>query len=324
MPNIMFQTSHDKRGKPILMHAKGQLDGGDAVDLGMLLYEPKSEQDPHFGSEPFYFYPDHPRNRAVIRRLKSVWKSRGYGLKLLLRDGRGEDASDILLPERVHTLLPRWASIFGGTVRQADKKVMTLANDLIVKHHPHLANAAILVVMEDFEPAHIGSGWGIQGEVWGYCQILGGQYKALTGYDFKIVLCEGIWNMLKSKMRTWLLDHELMHADRDDRGRWCIRGHDIEMFTDEVQRYPNMEPLLEKVNRLASSMWLDDEGDDEEEEEVVEVVKPKVKKKPKKRKKSKKSEAMTVARKQRKRLKVAPISVPLGTTNALRKARGGE
>lgn len=288
MPNIRLKTAYDKRDRPILIHDSGQLDGGDAVDLGMTWYEPKGEQDPFFGTDGFYHFPDHPRNVEAVRRMKRVFKARGYGLKVDIVNGRGEDASGILHPAEVSTLSKRWVSVFGGDVRQAPPDVLALGDKLISRYHHHLANCSVLFVLEDYEPDKMGASFGIQGEVWGFCQKLGGEFRKLTGYDFKITFCEGIWTMLGKQGRQWLCDHELMHADRTENARWSIRDHDIEMFTEEVERYPKMGPLVDKLNRLARAKWADDDDDEGEDEEEPEVIEPEVKaKKKKKRKKGK-------------------------------------
>jgi len=277
MQKVLLGTAFGPKDKPILRHVKGNLDSGDATDLGMLFYQAHGEDDPFFGNDGFYYYPDHPRNMDALRRMKDVFASREYTLRVNLRNLRGEDAKPIMLPSQVPTLQKSWASIFGGNVEQAGQDVRKVADDLIVQYHHHLANAGILFVLEDYEPDKMGAAFGVQGEVWGFCQRLGGEFRRLTGYDFKITFCAGVWEIVKPVVKTWLCDHELMHCDRNERGVWCVRDHDIEMFTDEAERYPKMGPIVAKMNRLLEARYA---GDSEEEpEEEHEIVRPKLKRK---------------------------------------------
>jgi len=323
MPKIRLQTAYDKRGRPILMHSQGQMDGGDAVDLGMLWYEPKGENDPFAGTDGFYYFPDHPKNEEAVRRIRMVFKERGYVTRVSILDGKGEDAKDLLLPSDVPILQRRFVSLYGGDVRQAGSPEMTLADKLIVKYHHHLANAAVLLVIEDYEPDKMGAAFGVQGEVWGFCQTLGGQFRKLTGYDFQITLCETVWAMLRKQPRTWLMDHELMHADRTERGRWSIRDHDIQMFTEEVERYPNMDSSIRKIDALVQSKYeVDTDEDDVVDDEPEEIIEPTIKKRKKKKKKAKKggmvvTASMAAARKAA-RNRIGLSVVPPGFTQWLR------
>lgn len=67
--------------------------------------------------------------------------------------------------------------------------------------------------------------------------------------DFLIVLDEGYWSEADARLREILVYHELLHAGQkvDQYGSpkftqeglpcWCIRGHDVEEFTETVRRY---------------------------------------------------------------------------------------
>jgi len=277
MPKLRFRTHYDAKGRPQLRHVKGPLDEGDAVDLGMLWYEPKKDDPEPVG----YYYYEHPRNEEAVRRMKRVFKTRGYIAQVKVVDGRGDPADNLLLPDRPPTLQKRFVSVFGGDVTIAPQGTWDLADLLIDKHHPHLANAAILFVLEDFEPEDMGDKFGTQGEVWGFCQTLGGQFRKLTGFDFKITFCEGVWRLLPSRARRWLCDHEIMHCGRNDRGRWVLNDHDIQMFSEELTRYPHIEANVLKLNQIVAAKLLGEEQDRLDEE--IEEAKPKKRKKKRKK-----------------------------------------
>ena len=285
---IVLETAFDRRHRPILCHIGGSLASGDATDVGMLLYEAKNENDPFFGKDGFYYFPDHPRNADAVERLRMVLYSKGYQSRIRIKGAQGEDAKDILLPKMVPTMQRPWESVFGGVSHQADdNELLLLSKELVKKYHHHLANAAIPFVLEDYQPDKLGARFGVQGEVWGFCQKLGGEFRKLTGYDFRIVLCEGVWRLLKTPVRRWLLDHELMHADRDEMGRWGIRDHDIQMFTDEAVRYPTIKEAVDKMATLVMARFQNEEDskveEDTNEEDLVddsddeeEIVNPRV------------------------------------------------
>jgi hypothetical protein len=122
-----------------------------------------------------------------------------------------------------------------------------IAQELIPRHHPHLAEARILYLISDQNKKSYGRAVG------GDCRRLTGMNRYLSsgtsddfeeGYDFVVTVYEPTWEELDGRGRTALIDHELMHAwyveKEDAEGEviksWRIRGHDIEEFRDVIAR----------------------------------------------------------------------------------------
>lgn len=121
-----------------------------------------------------------------------------------------------------------------------------IMEDLIAKHHKHLADAKIAIAWR--------SGWKPDAD--GRLQI--GQARkgsdldrSLHGYDFVILLNREAWKEggLSEDQKVAVVDHELCHCQvsmdangepkTDDLGRtvYRLRKHDIEEFTEVVARY---------------------------------------------------------------------------------------
>ncbi len=117
---------------------------------------------------------------------------------------------------------------------------------LIAKHH------------EDLEGARIGLAWNL---TWrpdadgratlGKCRLVGSLDREFMEFDFIVILLREWWEDadVTDDHRKALLDHELCHAmqvldkagepKEDERGRklWRLRKHDIEEFSEIVDRY---------------------------------------------------------------------------------------
>jgi hypothetical protein len=132
--------------------------------------------------------------------------------------------------------------------------------ELIPAHHAHLAEARIALAWR--------YGWVEDAD--GHLRL--GQAKkasdldfTLHNYDFVIILNFDAWNAADFSMEQMraLLDHELCHCQisqdedgeekRDTAGRpvWRIRKHDIEEFTEIVDRHGLWRKDLEQFARVA-------------------------------------------------------------------------
>jgi hypothetical protein len=146
---------------------------------------------------------------------------------------------------------------------KAGAAMYELLDELVEKHHEHLAGARIALAW------HLG--WKVDADG---CRTLGKCKKASdldrelargdNAWDFVIMLDSGWWNNsnVPQKHRIALLDHELCHAQQrvdkntaeqveDERGRklWRTRKHDIEEFSEVVRRHGCWKGELEQFYR---------------------------------------------------------------------------
>lgn len=250
---LLFENRWDSKNRPVLVLSSGSVDDGHASELGLIWHESKDEEDPS------YYWYHYPLNEHSVHMMSVVYPRLGYKPKVILRDTSGKDATDLLLPMRPKVLQKRYVSQYGGDVVQADDAVYQLSEDLIRRYHKHLASASMLLVLEDFEPEDMAGKFGRQGEVWGIASLVGGQFRKLTGFDFKITFCTSVWNVIKPNTKRWLADHEHMHCGRNiESGRWTTEDHDIQMFSAEVRRYPDVEELLRQQSAVVANKVLGD------------------------------------------------------------------
>lgn len=144
-----------------------------------------------------------------------------------------------------------------GEVRQC----YAIMDRLIGQYHPHLASAEIALAWQ------IGNKPNPDGILrLGQCRKASDLDRELHEYDFVILLNHEAWNAAEWTVQQMeaLLDHELCHAQvakdpetgedkEDSRGRpvWRIRKHDVEEFTEIVQRHGLWVSHLETFAREA-------------------------------------------------------------------------
>jgi hypothetical protein len=126
---------------------------------------------------------------------------------------------------------------------------------LVAEHHPELGRARIaLAWCTSWKPD-------VDGRVTlGKCKRASDLDRELAAYDFVILLRRSFWldDRVSDAQRTALLDHELCHAAlkydekgepvEDERGRlvWRTRRHDLEEFSEVVQRHGMWNADLER------------------------------------------------------------------------------
>ncbi len=138
-----------------------------------------------------------------------------------------------------------------------------LGTERIGKYHPHLAEAYILYLFTTARRTRQSK------VVLGSAQKLsdlqrflssGNAQDASEGADFIILLSQGEWKDLNEGQRNALVDHELLHCQRnghDDDGSpiWGLRGHDVEAFAEEIRRHglwkEDVREFAESVKQLA-------------------------------------------------------------------------
>lgn len=130
-----------------------------------------------------------------------------------------------------------------------------MLDQLVGAHHPHLAEANIILAWQyGQKPDKDGL------LTLGKCKKASDLDRQLHDWDFIILLNYAIWNNAEfgRENRLALLDHELTHAQADvdakgeqkvdENGRpcWRIRKHDIEEFSEVVDRHGIYNHSLEE------------------------------------------------------------------------------
>lgn len=250
MAKLKFRSSALIKGskeKAILAVQEGQILPEIAQELGLLVYEPKDQ-------EPVYYY-DHPTNIMAIRSMKAVYRNFGFQIKIELKDARGRDLKKLLHPREVHYYSRRYNKTFATNDGiQAPVAFDKMALGIMAKNHPRLASAAILYLIEDYDPEDMYKKMRKdpkRGEVWGHCQKMSKAEKLHTGYDFKITMCKTIWDRLDGPTKRYMIDHEQMHCGRSERGKWEVWPHDIECFSEELSRYSGR---IKEIDRLVDNI----------------------------------------------------------------------
>ena len=134
-----------------------------------------------------------------------------------------------LLEEIESTPVPRdWPE--GDRYMEA-VQVYAIAKHMIGRLHTHLANARIGFV---FKEHMAGRGRLILAKA----SKAGGALAYLSQYDFVIVFNWTHWKDMDARTRCALVDHELMHCQRDlETGAFLLLGHDLEEFGAIVRRW---------------------------------------------------------------------------------------
>jgi len=131
--------------------------------------------------------------------------------------------------------------------------VVDMANQLIAKHHPHLADAKMAYLWRNKPLMESGQA------VFAKAKKITGEMHALCDKEFLIVIVYPMWNDLKEEEKWAILDHELTHCfvDEDEEGeRVCkILPHDFSDFGEIIVRhglYGNLKVIAEamKIRKL--------------------------------------------------------------------------
>lgn len=126
------------------------------------------------------------------------------------------------------------------TWHEVPQGVLDLASGIIEAHHPSLLDARIGFIFRS--EAQIGNGR----EIWGQAQKVSNKLKVYLDFDFLIWLAADAWASLTLNQKKALIDHELCHCLYDE-GKISLRPHDIEEFTEIVDRYGLWRVDLEKM-----------------------------------------------------------------------------
>lgn len=154
-------------------------------------------------------------------------------------------------------------------------EVREIAEEIIDLHHPHLEDAKNLI---GYYMREGNSDWA------GKCKKCTAFERHLTKRTFFIFINEEVWDGLSTEQRVALVDHELCHivrekeeqldketkkvvmgwANRDNVNNWKIREHDVEEFSEIIQRHGLWEQGIESfavaVRQVDHQMTFDDLG----------------------------------------------------------------
>lgn len=120
--------------------------------------------------------------------------------------------------------------------KEAPPAMTDIAKEIILRHHPELRDARIGFILRS-EPSISGGR-----PVYSKTAKVDSKTKALLdqtgdGLDFIVWVSVDYWYGLESDRRFALIDHELCHCAVAPDGGFSLRGHDVEEFTEIIQRY---------------------------------------------------------------------------------------
>lgn len=159
-------------------------------------------------------------------------------------------------------------------------EVEELAEKLIAEHHPHLADVKIRYVFRDKAASSKGRA------VLGKARRISGLNAHLVGLVgrnhvdgevnfFVVEIASNTWRQLDEKQRVALVDHELCHLDIEepedatkDR-KLVLRGHDVEEFTEIVQRHGLWKADVEELVKAGGQLTIEDQLKDSDSVTVI-------------------------------------------------------
>ena len=146
-----------------------------------------------------------------------------------------------------------------GREYQESERIKGIAEGLIERHHRHLGPARIAYVMkgrdrEDNLAPPKEPREGKQRRVT-RARLVPQLYRLLTGYDFIIEVDQILWDMLELGQQEAVIDHELCHCARDEKG-WYLRDHDVQEFREILERHGFYHPKLEQFVSIGHQLKL--------------------------------------------------------------------
>lgn len=133
---------------------------------------------------------------------------------------------------------------------KAPDHVLDIVRRLIALYHEPLQDARVGVIMRSEAPVTAGR------YTLGAAEKVSTKAQVHVPYDFVIWLANDRFQMLAPLQREALIDHELMHCQWDmDKGA-SIRPHDVEEFTEVLERYGYWWPQAEQFAAVAQQAEL--------------------------------------------------------------------
>jgi len=133
--------------------------------------------------------------------------------------------------------------------RKAPDYVLDITKRLIDLYHEPLQTARIGVIMRSEAPINGGQ------IVYGKAEKVSLKAQVHVPYDFIIWLSADRFGLLAPLQKEALIDHELCHCQWDE-GKASIRPHDIEEFTEILERYGYWWPKADNVACVAQQAQL--------------------------------------------------------------------
>lgn len=137
-----------------------------------------------------------------------------------------------------------------------------MADDLIGRHHPHLVEASILYWFTDKMPKSRGKIlWAKTSKLSEAERFLhSGERDVDAGAEFKIVFTHEVWQDLSASQQRALVDHELCHIvqdlTKDEEPILVLRGHDVELFHEEIERHGLWTGELKHMGQVMAQLSL--------------------------------------------------------------------
>ena len=134
--------------------------------------------------------------------------------------------------------------------RKAPDHVLDIVRRLIDLYHEPLKDARIGVIMRSEAPVTGGR------ITYGKAERVSAKAQVHVPYDFIIWLANDGYQSLAPLQREALIDHELCHCQWDMDTGASIRPHDVEEFTEILQRYGYWWPHAEEFAAAAQQAEL--------------------------------------------------------------------
>lgn len=156
--------------------------------------------------------------------------------------------------------------------KPAEAELRPLVEELIERHHPHLARARIAYLFREGRWVYADR------PVRGRAVVVPLLWRLLCGSDLVLIVSEPVFLSLTEKGRRALLDHELTHFAEprtalNGRITWRLRRHDVEEFAACVLRHRVcMSKLGEVFGENLVQMSLENLGQQVERPEIVAAV----------------------------------------------------
>ncbi len=132
------------------------------------------------------------------------------------------------------------------------EKVVRLTEQVMRAHHEHLVDAPILLLFRDQAAKRAGK------LVAATTSKMSAKDNAIADatppYAFKIEIANDLWTLNTDAWRRALVDHELCHCGGNSEDGWELIGHDLEEFSEIVERHglwtSNVKDFCERVVQL--------------------------------------------------------------------------
>lgn len=116
-----------------------------------------------------------------------------------------------------------------------DNALDKLGEEIRMKHHEHLHDAEIIFLMT--KKASVKGGLISYGKT----KLANGLTRYFARADFVIVITAMLWDKATPQAHRAMVDHELCHCSYEEDGEgnrtWTIQHHDVEEFTDTIDRH---------------------------------------------------------------------------------------